>query len=202
MEIKKLVLGYIGENCYLVSSDNAAIVIDPGYESQEAEEFLKENSGKQRLILLTHSHFDHIGGAEKLRDNTDTKIAIGETEAPSLLDKSLTEMFGVDINPFSADIELKDNEIVTVGDLEIKVIFTPGHTKGGVCYYINGVLFSGDTLFHESIGRTDFPGGSFAILKESVKMLYADFDGKTPVLSGHGEETTIEHERNFNPYIR
>ena len=202
MEIKRLVLGYIGVNCYLVSTDKAALVIDPGYESAEAEQFLNQNSQKKRLILLTHAHFDHIGGAESLSQKIGVKIAAGEFDVPDIESGELNRMLFAEIEPFCVDMPLHADEIITVGDLEIKVIFTPGHTKGGVCYYINGVLFSGDTLFCESIGRTDFPGGSFETLKESVKKLYADFDGKTPVLSGHGEETTIEHEKIFNPYIR
>ena len=202
MEIKRLVLGYIGVNCYLVSTEKAALVIDPGYESAEAEQFLNQNSHKERLILLTHAHFDHIGGAEALSQKTGVKIAAGEFDVPDIESGELNRMMFAEIEPFCVDMPLRADEIITVGDLEIKVIFTPGHTKGGVCFYINGVLFSGDTLFCESIGRTDFPGGSFETLKESVKMLYSTLPENTPVLSGHGEETTIEHEKRCNPYIR
>jgi len=202
MEIKNLVLGFLGVNCYLISTEKAAIVIDPGFKSPEAEEFLTENSHKERLILLTHSHFDHIGGAELLRNKTHTEIAIGEVEGPDLLNRELLEYFHAHFEPFSADILLRDNEIIKVGDLEIKVIFTPGHTRGGVSYYINDTLFSGDTLFFESVGRTDFPGGDADTLTRSVKQLYADFPDNTPVLPGHGEATTIGHEKMCNPYVR
>lgn len=202
MEIKRLVLGYIGVNCYLVSTDKAALVIDPGYESEEAEQFLNRNSHKERLILLTHAHFDHIGGAESLSQKTGVKIAAGEFDVPDIENGELNRMMFAEIEPFCVDMPLHAEEIVKVGDLEIKVIFTPGHTKGGVCYLIDGILFSGDTLFFESIGRTDFPGGDFNLLTQSVKMLYADLPKNTSVLPGHGEETTIEHEKRCNPYIR
>ncbi len=203
MEIKVLSLGDIQVNCYLVLSQNAALVIDPGYYSEKAEEFLKNNSDKERLILLTHSHFDHIGGAEQLRNNTGVKIAIGEKENGYLSDSTvnLSGLFGQPLNPFSADILLADNEILTVGDIDIKVIHTPGHTAGSVSYLIDDVLFSGDTLFNQSIGRTDFPTGDFGILSASIRKLY-ELDGDITVLSGHGEATKIAYEKMNNPFVR
>jgi glyoxylase-like metal-dependent hydrolase (beta-lactamase superfamily II) len=165
--------------------------------------FLKNSSDKERLILLTHCHFDHIGDADRLRSATNTKIAIGEFDNNSLSDpnKNLCNLFGADLKPFSADITLIDGEIVSVGDIEIKVIHTPGHTLGGVCYLIDDILFSGDTLFSGSIGRTDFPDGDFAILKNSVNKLY-QLPESTKVYSGHGEATTIDYEKKYNPFIR
>lgn len=203
MEIKVLPLGDIQVNCYLISTENAALVIDPGFYSNSIEEFLKENSEKNRLILLTHSHFDHSGAAEKLRNNTGVKIAIGEKENEFLSNPSinLSSLFGMPQNPFSADILLKDEEIISVGDIDIKVIHTPGHTSGSVSYLIKNVLFSGDTLFNCSIGRTDFPTGDFGVLSASVKKLYM-LDEDITVLSGHGEATSIAYEKSHNPFIR
>ena len=202
MKINCLPLGDIQTNCYLISTDNAALVIDPGLESAEVEQFLKENSSKERLILLTHAHFDHIGGAAVLRKNTNTDIAIGEIENPSLSDKTvnLCNLFGADIESFSADILLKDNQEFSVGYICIKVIHTPGHTAGGVSYLIDDFLFSGDTLFLESIGRTDFPQGNFSVLSASVKKLY-ELDGNITVFAGHGDKTTIAHEIMYNPFV-
>ncbi|MBE6749783.1 MAG: MBL fold metallo-hydrolase [Ruminococcaceae bacterium] len=203
MEIKTIVLGGIGTNCYLISSDNAAIVIDPGFECQEAAEFLNVNNLKERLILLTHCHFDHIGFAKDLSEKTNTKIAIGELDAEGLNDNNvnLSNLFGLPLKNFNADIELKDKSILKVGDIEINVIHTPGHTIGGSCYLIDDVLFAGDTLFCESIGRTDFPGGDFGVLNASIKKLFSLPD-ETVVYSGHGPITTIAHEKLYNPFIR
>ncbi len=203
MEIKTLVLGDIEVNCYLVSTDKAAVVIDPGFNSSEAVDFLKNANDKQRLILLTHGHFDHIGFADELSRLTDTRIAIGEFDAPALSDSyvNLSAPFGAPLEPFCADLTLKDGQTLTVGDIDFKVIHTPGHTVGSVCYLYGDILFSGDTLFAGSIGRTDFPGGSFAVLKASIEKLYTLKDDIT-LLSGHGGQTTILKEKRYNPFVR
>ncbi len=203
MEIKTLVLGDISVNCYLVSTEKAAVVIDPGYRSGEVLEFLANAKNKERLILLTHAHFDHIGFADELAVITDSKIVIGEKDAPALADNflNLSALFGAPLSTFNADILLSDNQEFSVGDLNFKVIFTPGHTVGGVCYLCGDILFSGDTLFAGSIGRTDFPGGSFEVLKESIKKIYTLPDD-TLLLSGHGGQTTVLNEKLYNPFIR
>ncbi len=203
MEIKALVLGDIEVNCYLVSTEKAAVVIDPGFRSDEALEFLQNAKGKDRLIMLTHGHFDHIGFADELANLTDTKIAIGEFDAPALSDNyvNLSAPFGAPLSPFCADITLKDGQVFTVWDIDFNVILTPGHTVGGVCYLCGDIIFSGDTLFAGSIGRTDFPGGSFEILKASIKKLYALGDDIT-LLSGHGDSTTVLNEKRYNPFVR
>ena len=203
MEIKTLILGDIEVNCYLVSTEKAAVVIDPGYRSDEALEFLENAKCKERLILLTHAHFDHIGFADELSAITDTEIAIGEKDAPALNDNNLnlSAPFGAPLSPFNADILLCDNGEITVGDLKFKVMHTPGHTIGGVCYLCDDVLFSGDTLFNGSIGRTDFPGGSFEVLKKSIQKIYTLPD-ETVLLSGHGSPTTVINEKRYNPFVR
>lgn len=203
MEIKALVLGNIEVNCYLVSTDKAAVVIDPGYRSIEALEFLQNATDKERLILLTHGHFDHIGFADELSAITNTKIAIGEKDAPALEDNNvnLSALFGMPISTFSADILLSDKDEISVGDLTFKVMHTPGHTVGGVCYLCEDILFSGDTLFEGSIGRTDFPGGDFETLKNSIKRIYA-LPNDTVLLSGHGDQTTVLNEKRYNPFVR
>lgn len=203
MEIKALVLGNIEVNCYLVSTENAAVVIDPGYRSAEVLDFLLNATDKERLILLTHGHFDHIGFADELSEITDTKIAIGEMDAPALEDNNinLSALFGMPISNFGADILLSDKDEISVGDLTFKVMHTPGHTVGGVCYLCDDILFSGDTLFNGSIGRTDFPGGDFEALKNSIKRIYT-LPGDTVLLSGHGDKTTVLNEKRYNPFVR
>ncbi len=203
MEIKVLKLGDIEVNCYLITTQNSALVIDCGFYDKQIADFLKENSNKDRMILLTHAHFDHIGGALLLREETGVKIAIGEKENQFLSDHNinLSKMFGAELKPFSADVLLKDGEILKIGDIEIRVMETAGHTLGSVSYLINNVLFSGDTLFYESIGRTDFPTGSFFTLSNSIKKLY-ELDGNIEVLSGHGPKTTISHEKLYNPFVK
>lgn len=204
MEIKVLSLGDIQSNCYLISTENAAVVIDPGFDSIEVTNFLKNAKDKERLILLTHSHFDHISGAEALRCDTDTKIAIGRLDNYALSDMhlNLADLFYAKLTPFSADILLEGGKEFTVGDITFKALYTPGHTVGGMCYLVDNILFSGDTLFFRSIGRTDFFGGSFDALENSVKNLYKFLPEDTMVLPGHGEKTTIIQEKFENPYIR
>ena len=204
MEIKVLSLGDIQSNCYLISTENAAVVIDPGFDNIDVTNFLKNARDKERLILLTHGHFDHISGADALRHDTDTKIAIGSLENYALSDThyNLADLFGAKLTPFSADILLEDGEEFAVGDITFKALCTPGHTVGGMCYLTGNFLFSGDTLFCRSIGRTDFLGGNYKALENSVKNLYSTLSDDTVVLSGHGEETTIGQEKSQNPYIR
>lgn len=201
MKIDKIVLGYISENCYLVSSDEAAIVIDPGIYDERIQAFLFENRNKQRMIILTHCHFDHIGGAKKLAEKNNIKIGIGQLENTGLNDSkiNLSENFGCNIEPFSADVLFEDNKIYKIGDVSLKVIFTPGHTAGSVSYLIENSLFSGDMLFKESYGRTDFITGSISEMKKTFYKLMNELNGDIIVYPGHGEKTTISHEKEYNP---
>ena len=207
MEIKVLRLGLIRTNCYLVSTDKAAIVIDPGFISNETEDFLKENEGKERLILLTHNHFDHIGAVEEVKALTGAPIAISKEDEIGLYDDNyrlsnlVDGRYGYANKDLRADVYLNDGDVLKFGDEELKVISTPGHTPGGVSLMVGKYLFSGDTLFASSIGRTDFLGGNFDVLKESLKKLLALPD-ETLVYPGHGPITTIGEEKRNNPYIK
>lgn len=202
MEINTLILGDIGVRCYQVATEDAAVVIDPGFKNDKILRFLEENRNKERLILLTHAHFDHVSYAEELRKLSGVKIAIGELDNPALADTeyNLSYAFGVDMKPFEADVLLKDGEEFSIGSLKIKVMHTPGHTKGSVCYLMGEILFSGDTLFYESIGRDDFKGGNGAELNSSLLKLL-ELPDYISVLPGHNRDTTIAHERKYNPYI-
>lgn len=202
MEIRVIHLGLIKTNCYMIESDKAAIVIDPGFTSDITRDFLLKNQGLERMILLTHAHFDHIGGAEALRRETGVQIGIGSIDAPALSDTytNLSDQFHAHIAPFNADRLLDGGEKFTIGDINISVIFTPGHTVGGVSYLIDDCLFSGDTLFCGSIGRTDFPGGDLKTLKKSVRRL-ASLGNDIKVYPGHGDFTLMSQEKENNMFL-
>ena len=206
MEVKFLLEGHLAaySNCYGILTEKAAIVVDPGKYTSELADFLNDNVDKTRLILITHAHYDHIGGALQLRQKTGVKIAIGKSEEFALSDTSfkLSGRFTPAIPPFNADYTIEDEEEFTVGDITVKAFETPGHTAGGMCYLINDCLFSGDMLFYETVGRVDLPGGNMYDMKQSLDRMMWLFDDEIKVYSGHGEMTTIGHERKNNPYLR
>ena len=206
MKVEFLLEGHLAtySNCYGILTEKAAIVVDPGKYTLELRDFLTNNSDKTRLILITHAHYDHIGGALQLREATGVKIAIGKNEEFALSDKAfnLSGRFTPAIPAFNADYTIEDEEEFMVGDLAVKAFETPGHTVGGMCYLINDCLFSGDMLFYETVGRVDLPGGNIAEMKESLDRMMWLFEDDIKVYSGHGEMTTIGHERKFNPYLR
>ena len=201
MEFKRLVIGMLAVNCYLLESENNAVIIDPSSFTNDLKEFCDKNSDKTITVLLTHCHFDHILGADKIRDLYGAKIMIGKDDANGLFDTklSLSERFRAKQKPFYADVLLNDGDVIDLGDIKLSVISTPGHTVGGVSYLCGDKLFSGDTLFYESFGRTDFYGGNAKQLKESIDRLLTLPDN-TAVYSGHGEETTVSHEKKYNVY--
>ena len=203
MLVKTIPLGAVAANCYLVKTKDAAIVIDPAEARQEVIDFLNSNSELNRIILLTHCHFDHISGAKELRDKTGVKIAIHKNDAKGLYDPALnaSAVFGLNIPPFEADIVLEDKEIITLGNTGVEVLLTSGHTKGSVCYILENMIFSGDTLFKGSVGRTDLPGGDFGALMSSLALLKEKKDKEYIILSGHGNKTTLSEEIANNPYL-
>ena len=200
MEIKCVNFGGMGANCYLLDTDDVRIVIDPFDTNEQIDAFLKTD--KPKYIFLTHCHFDHILGAEKIREKHGVKIAIGREDAVGLTDTyfSLSEAAGFNQKPFYADMLFDDNDIFKVGNTKIKVLHTPGHTVGSVCYLIDNYIFTGDTLFEGTVGRTDFPGGDFASLMRSLEKLQ-NLNGDPTLFSGHGLATTLSREKKMNPYM-
>lgn len=206
MKIKRYALGSLWTNCYLVwDADGDGVVIDPGGPAEEVEAFIRDNDILLHWIIVTHGHSDHIGGVAELRNLAEKGVAIHSEDADCLLDphKNLSAFMGEEIELSAADRILKDGDVLKTGSLDIRVIHTPGHTLGGICLYITDgeeqILISGDTLFARSIGRSDLPGGDEGTLIESLKKL-ASFPDKLRVFPGHGPETTIGAEKQYNPY--
>ena len=203
MKLKTVKIPYMDQNVYLISGSTGAVIIDPGQMTDEIKEFIAENKSKELAILLTHNHFDHILGADEARALSNGKIYISVPDAIGLSDGSvnLCERFCLDFLPFEADETLSDNQLLTVGDIKIKVLITPGHSKGSTCFIIGDWMFSGDTLFRLGVGRTDFIGGDNEELMLSLKRLY-DIKGDFDVYSGHGPASRLSYEKENNPFMR
>jgi glyoxylase-like metal-dependent hydrolase (beta-lactamase superfamily II) len=206
MKIKRFALGPLWTNCYLIWDSNGdGIVVDPGGPAKEVEEYIRDNDIRVHWIILTHGHGDHIGGVADLRNFSENGVAVHYEDADCLTDanKNLSAFMGASMELPSADRLLSDGDTLRAGNLNISVIYTPGHTRGGICLLVTDgeeqVLISGDTLFARSIGRSDLPGGDEATLIESLKRLI-DLPDKLRVFPGHGPETTIGEEKQYNPY--
>jgi glyoxylase-like metal-dependent hydrolase (beta-lactamase superfamily II) len=208
MEVKCLPLGPVAANCYIISdgAGNGAVV-DPG-EYNSGLEIAIKNAGINNLqyILCTHGHFDHISGVAQLKEKyPQATVVCGAEDAPALSSPalSLAEVFGLPFNPCLADKTVKNGDRLSVGGLNVKVIGAPGHSLGGVVYYFpeENVMFTGDTLFKRSIGRTDLYGGDYSVLLKTLEK-FKNYPAETVIYSGHGEKTTIDYELKYNPYIR
>jgi glyoxylase-like metal-dependent hydrolase (beta-lactamase superfamily II) len=205
MEVYKLPLGPFGTNCYVAVDENGrAAVIDPGLYAPELQTLLREKTAAVETILLTHGHADHISGAAALRERTGAPICIHTlddeyTDGPLCM----ADECGYPFAPFRADRLLADGDTVKFGAETMTVLHTPGHTPGSVCFLHEGdrVLFSGDTLFCLTAGRTDFPRGSHDDLMQSLRRL-RDLDGDYAVFPGHERATRLDAERKRNFFMR
>ncbi len=194
---------FMDVNSYLISSHTGALIIDPGMVTDEIRDFIAENKGKEFGILLTHCHFDHIGGVKEVKTLSGGKIYIAKEDATGLIDSeyNLSDRFCCTVAECDADVTLTDNQLFRVGDIEIKALVTPGHSKGSVCFIIGDWMFSGDTLFRNSVGRIDFIGGDRVEQAASLKRLY-EIDGEYEIYPGHGPATRLSYEKMYNPYIK
>ncbi|WP_373483562.1 MBL fold metallo-hydrolase [Acetobacterium sp.] len=206
MEVIKKALGQMGTNCYVVWDEKTleAAVIDPGFEDQRINDIIYENRLQVKYILLTHGHFDHLGGVNQIKQLTGAKVLIHENDADCLLDprRNLSVLAGLSMVLEPADGLLSENETITLGDIVFRVIHTPGHSKGGICLLAEDQLFVGDTLFNTSIGRTDFADGDLNELLNGIESKLFILDDATIVLPGHGENTTIGYEKTNNPFLK
>ena len=206
MKINKYLTGIITVNTYLVYDEDTkkGFIVDPGAYCPQLTKDAKNENVDIKYIILTHGHGDHIGGvAEHLKDFPDAKVVAYEDEAEMLANPEFNlskDCCRREIS-MSADIYVKDRETMKVGNMELTFIHTPGHTKGGMSIYTDGYLFSGDTLFRMSIGRTDFYGGDFREIINSIKDRLFVFPDDTVVLPGHMGSTTIGDEKRGNPFV-
>ena len=189
MTVKSVIVGgRFFTNCYIVSDGKGAgVVIDPGSDDDIILAEAEKLGVKVGKILLTHGHNDHTGAVKALAKATGAAVYIGRADEYRL--------------HFKADVLLDGGESISEGELSFKVLAAPGHTQGGVCYICGGYLFSGDTLFSGSIGRTDLEGGDFALLVQSLKKL-GELPGDYTVLPGHEQATTLARERQYNRFMR
>ena len=205
MTLYTMWLGSYQANCYILIDEESgkSLIIDPGFYSKRLESFLREHNVKPEYILLTHGHMDHICGAAYVKENFGGKIVIGEQDAPFLEEYRFidgAEDYEKAFKKTQADITVKDGDELDFAGKKIKVLHTPGHTAGEVCYIIDNMLFTGDVLFKGSIGRSDFPNSNLFSLIKSLRKL-VKLPGDYRVLCGHGEETTLSYEREHNRFL-
>lgn len=205
-KIDSRILGMVGTNCYLLCNMDIkeCVLIDPADSQDEISRMIDESGCSLKGILLTHGHFDHIMAADAVRDKYGVKVYASCDEKNTLEQPhiNLGEAYGLKLS-VKADVWHKDGEILKLAGFDIEALHTPGHTEGGSCYYIReiGVLFSGDTLFCGSVGRTDFPGGSMSEIVRSIKEKVMVLPDDTKVYPGHGEGTSVGYERVNNPFL-
>jgi glyoxylase-like metal-dependent hydrolase (beta-lactamase superfamily II) len=209
MKIDTIVLGDFQANCYCVRADETSkvcLLIDPGMTAEPLIHFLKHNSLTPEAIAITHGHVDHIGGVETVRQywpNVKTAIAKGDADMLTSPAKNLSMLAGTMVQTRPAEIVFTTQRYFEAAGVRFEIIHTPGHSPGGICLYNSdeGILFSGDTLFAGSVGRTDFPGGNHTQLIDRIKHKLLILPEQTRVYPGHGPETKISTEKRHNPFL-
>jgi len=205
MFLKKLTLGAFESNCYVLADreSSAAVIIDPGFQAEEILDLVKKHDLAVKWILSTHGHLDHAGAAQSLRLSLGAPYALHSDDL--YLVKALGEqalMFGLAAGEEpEVDHQLSHGEVIRAGKIGLKVLHTPGHTPGSICFSIPGMVFSGDLLFAGSVGRTDFPRGSHQVLLRSITEQVFPLGKETMIYPGHGPETRVGDELNSNPFL-
>jgi len=210
MIVEVLVVGPLDTNCYIVGCPDAqeAFIIDPGFSREsDVDKVLRRIAGfglRVRYIVNTHGHPDHTAGNAIMKKRTNAPVAIHEHDAPMLIGVEDQPVFldSISISHVPADIILRDEDVIQVGKVRMNVLHTPGHTRGSVCLLGSGAVFTGDTLFAGSIGRTDLPGSSFEDIMRSIRGKLAKLPDDTRVCPGHGPASSIGVEKSANPFLR
>lgn len=206
MDIRIFTLGAFQTNCYIViaADGKQCLVFDPGNNGPELVKYLEDEALTPQAVVLTHGHADHIGGVEAIMEHFQVPLYIHKDDEIMLQspDLNLSKKMGQHLTVPGAAKNVEEGDVLTCAELSFRVIATPGHTQGGVCYYGEGILIAGDTLFYGSIGRTDFPGGSYDALIKNIREKLYILPDDTVVYPGHGPETTIGFEKMHNPFTR
>ena len=207
MKIERFVLGPIETNCYVVVNEDTkeCFAVDMAYCPQEYVDHIREQGYQMKALFLTHGHFDHIMGLSDVMEDIKIPVYVEEADLPMMMDgeSNLSSGYMRGGYQFADAVPVRDGQQLQIAGFQFRVIHTPGHTPGGCCYYMEqeDVLFSGDTLFRTSVGRSDFPGGSASALVRSVKEKLLILPEETHVYPGHMEETTIGYEKRHNPFV-
>ena len=206
LELQKCIVGSVSTNCYLLKNKETGemLIIDPGDNAGKIEQKILEMQGKPIAILLTHGHFDHILAAEEIRKKYNVPIYADQKEEKTLQDARINlTVYQGNGYTLKADVYLTDLQVEELAGFSVQMIETPGHTVGSCCYYLKDedVLFSGDTVFCGSVGRTDFPGSSSAAIVNSLHRLLDALPDETEVYPGHDVSTTIGYEKRYNPFV-
>jgi len=202
--VERLEVGPFAANCYLVAcaETKEAVIIDPGAEGRRIIKRVHELGLKVKYIINTHAHIDHVGANAEVKEAFNVPVLVHTDDAPLLRSPQASmALFMGQSKVTPPDWTLQEGDVLEAGTLRIKVLETPGHTPGGISLDINGVLFTGDTLFAGSIGRTDFPGGSFRQIIKSIKEKLLSYPDDTRVFPGHGPPTSVGYERLYNPFL-
>lgn len=210
MLVKQYEVGKLAVFCYLIGDEQTqeGLFIDPADDTKALLAEAKSHGlNRIKYIVNTHAHIDHVMGNAEMVKKTEAKIVIHEEDAASLVrtPRFMLEMFRATASP-PADSIVKEGDVIQVGNVKLKVIHTPGHSAGGMCLYVDGMVFTGDTLFVGSVGRTDFPGSSWEVLEASIRKKLYVLPGETVVFPGHNygpkPTTTIQYEKQHNPFVR
>lgn len=205
MKFKRLPLGIYQANCYVIwdGKTKKSAIIDPGGDFQSLNSFIQKNNLNVEFIILTHGHADHIGAVIDAKEQYNAKVLIHNEDYEMLKNKNInhSDKMGYGIIEVEADKKLEENHEIKIGSTILSIIHTPGHTRGSICIRTENVLFSGDTLFAGSIGRTDLEGGSFEDIIKSIKEKIITLPDDTQIYPGHGSSTTVIIEKKSNPFL-